>query len=227
MGARDEDGATVTSRHPMDCYITPPCASVAIGRWLAPRVRGPLLDPFAGPGLILTHAVQSMHDYHELYAFDLDASWGPELHTRVAPMRTRLGRDSFVMDWCPLGERPHVLTNPPFGRTQTAVEMAMDHARTHGRYACVLMRTDWWQHPGRGHLAPDHFLALQWRPVFGLNKQGKFSTDYAGYVWCVWEPEPSGLCRMAWLARPDDVTREMVAEHRRLARLAYDMAQGA
>lgn len=133
-----------------------------------------------------------------------------------------LEEDAFAMPWTVFGHAPHIITNPPFGRTLTAVEMALDHARTHRRWAAVLMRTGWWQHPDRGHLAPDHFLALQWRPVFGMNKHLKFSTDYAGYVWCVWEPSATGLCRMGWLARPE-VPKEMVAEHRRLARLAHQM----
>lgn len=217
----------MTARHPNDAYLTPPCAAIAIGRALFALpgyVPGALLDPFAAAGSLLVWAGELCTDsrFDAVYAFEMDARWGPELGRRVHPFNTRLGRDSFAMPWTVFGHAPHIITNPPFGRTQTAIEMAMDHARTHRRWAAVLMRTGWWQHPGRGHLAPDHFLALQWRPVFGMNKHLKFSTDYAGYVWCVWEPNPTGICRMGWLARPE-VPKEMVAEHRRLARLAHQM----
>lgn len=221
----------MTARHPMDCYLTPPCAARAIGMWLASLGRGyvphHLLDPFAAAGSLLVWASDLCTDlrFDRLFAHELDIRWGPELHTRFKPFYVSLGRDSFVMPWTVVGGiAPHIITNPPFGRTLAAVERCRAHAYTHRRWACVLMRTDWWQHPGRQHLAPDHFLALEWRPVFGLNKHGKFSTDYAGYVWCVWEPVATGVCRMAWLARPK-VPDEMCAEHRRLARMAHEMGR--
>lgn len=221
----------MTARHPMDCYLTPPCAARAIGMWLASLGRGyvphHLLDPFAAAGSLLVWASDLCTDlrFDRLFAHELDIRWGPELHTRLKPFYVSLGRDSFVMPWTVVGGiAPHIITNPPFGRTLAAVERCRAHAYTHRRWACVLMRTDWWQHPGRQHLAPDHFLALEWRPVFGLNKHGKFSTDYAGYVWCVWEPVATGSTRMAFLARPE-VPQEMVAEHRRLARMAHEMVR--
>lgn len=220
----------MTARHPNDAYLTPPCAAIALGRWLrsAPGfIPHHILDPFAGAGSLLRWAGDECSDlrFDYLFAHELDARWVPELHTRFKPFFVSVGRDSFAMPWTVRGLAPHVITNPPFGRTREAVERSRAHAYDHGRFACVLMRTDWWQHEGRGHLAPDYFVALQWRPVFGLNKHGKFSADYAGYVWCVWTPEATGECRMAWLARPDDVPREMVAEHRRLARMAHEMGR--
>lgn len=229
--------------HKYDCWLTPPCAAVALGDWLWrhthtrtrewPTHVGDLLDPFAGAGSLLLWAGDVCTDarFDLRFAFELDTRWAPELRQRVSPFLSRIGRDSFGMPWTPQGSTPSIITNPPFGRTREAVERCRAHAYEHRRWACVLMRTDWWQHEGRNHLAPDHFLALQWRPVFGLNKHGQFSTDYAGYVWCVWDPMPTGACRMAWLARPE-VPKEMVAEHRRLARMAHEMgremaAQGA
>lgn len=219
----------MTDRHPMDCWLTPPCAARALCAWLCDRPAWdgaePFLDPFAGPGTLLPWAMPDVPHF----AFEMDARWGPELRAHIPAMNTRLGRDSLQMEWLVRGHCPHIVTNPPFGRIRIAVEMAADHARTNKRWACMLMRTDWWQHPDRSHLRPDHMLLLEWRPVFGLNRHGKFGSDYAGYAWCVWAPSPTGECHTEWLARPE-VPKELVAEHRRLARIAHEMgreAQGA
>lgn len=220
----------MTEHNPNDCFLTPPCAAYAINGWLQEHDAGILdhwLDPFAGPGTLLVWGAPSALGMG-LHAFELDARWERELRTRISPLSIRVGRDSFQMEWLVWGPvKPHVLSNPPFGSIRLAVEMALDHAREHQRWACLLVRTDWWQHAGRSHLRPDHMLMLEWRPVFGLNRHGKFGTDYAGYAWCVWSPTPSGECRMEWLARPEDVPKEMVAEHRRLARLAHEMGRQA
>lgn len=216
------------SRHPNDAYLTPACAALALRWWLMARdIRHtPWLDPFAGPGLLLSTAVPLGR---ETFGFELDARWQDELLTRTRPLGLRIGRDSLAMDWRTHGHWPNVVTNPPYSQTLRAVERAQDHALVHERWACMLMRTDWWQHPDRSHLRPDHMLLLEWRPVFGLNRHGKFGSDYAGYAWCVWAPSPTGECHTEWLARPE-VPKELVAEHRRLARIAHEMgreAQGA
>lgn len=221
------------SRHPSDCYLTPGCAAFALRRWLlsaeADVDLAPWLDPFAGAGTLLEWGAPLAY---ERFAFELDRRWSAELVARVGPMNVRIGRDSLAMPWLVRGSlsAPHVITNPPFGRTLEAIGRAQSHARVHGRWACVLMRTDWWQHPNRSHLRPDRMLFLEWRPAFGLNKKGQLSTDYAGYVWCVWSPEPADETRVEFLQRPE-IPDEMRAEHRRLARVAHEMgremAQGA
>lgn len=228
----------MTDRHPFDCLLTPPDAAIAIGQWLAefdpddgPSMLDgePILDPFAGAGTLLQWAVPG----EELHAWEMDTRWGPELRQRVHPLHARLGRDSLAMEWMVRrGERPHILSNHPYVHTLAVVERTLDHARQHKRWVALLMRTDWWQHPGRDHLQPDFYLPLEWRPVFGLNKHGRFGTESGGSQWCVWLPEPSrGPVRARQLLRRPEVSDELRAEHRRLARMAHqwgrETAQGA
>lgn len=212
------------SRHPSDCYLTPPCAALALRAWLLARgdlPMAPWLDPFAGAGTLLEWGVPA--DDAEVHAFELDARWGAELRRRVGGA-VRLGRDSLAAPWLIRGEAPHVITNPPFGETLVAIGRAQAHAHVHGRWACALMRTDWWQHPRRSHLRPDHMLFLEWRPAFGLSKDGRLSTDYAGYVWCVWSPDHGEQTRAEFLSRPQ-VPDELRADHKRLARMAHEMGR--
>lgn len=213
------------SANPYDCWLTPPCAALALRWWLTYRDLGlePWLDPFAGPGSLVSWGVPLGR---EQFGFELDTRWERELRACVNAYSFRVGRDSFALDWSVRGQVPHIISNPPFSRTLDAVERARDHAFNRQRWACLLMRTDWWQHPNRSRMRPDHMLLLEWRPVFGLNRHGKFGTDYAGYAWCVWVPIATGECRVEWLARPA-VPKELVAEHRRLARLAHQMGHEA
>ena len=227
--ARSSDGRRgVMSANRYDCWLTPPCAARALGTRDLPRTHW--LDPFGAAGTLPPWAFGMRPLSPEVYAFDIDTRWQPELRANVLAMNTRLGHDSLAMDWRVRDVVPHVVTNPPFGMTREALAKCRAHAYEHERYACVLMRTDWWQHRERSTLRPDHMLLLEWRPAFGLNREGRLSTDYAGYVWCVYEPRATGRTEVAFLARPE-VPDELRAEHKRLARLANQMgaamAQGA
>ncbi|MCC7542475.1 MAG: hypothetical protein IT379_40025 [Deltaproteobacteria bacterium] len=226
----------MTARHPLDCYLSPPCTALALRAHLeaSPETAEALHgwhwhDPFAGPAYMFETLVRGVDGPPStrlrMSARELDTRWGDEICRRVYPAHARVGEDSFEHDW----PRAHVATNFPYGRDE-AVQRLRDHARTHGRYACALMRTDWWQHPGRfEELRPDELLMLTWRPGFGYRldrASGKvvFSTDrYTGYVWALWAPRPAASCAFATLPRPE-VPRALRDEHRRLARMAYDMA---
>lgn len=234
----------MTDRHPMDCYITPPCAARALGSWLMSHDRyddatcdGEWLDPFAGPGALLPWMLHLDAEFVPddlTHAFELDMRWDAEQAAYIPAMNRRMGRDSLAIEWAIRRSRPNVSTNIPFGVTAEALARCRDHAYDHGRVSSVLMRTDWWQHKGRAGLRPDHMLLLEWRPSFGFRLEPKtqrlvMSTDYAGYVFCVYEPRPTGRTETHFLARPS-VPDHLRAEHRRLARLAYSMgmeAQGA
>lgn len=228
----------MTARHPMDCYITPPCAARAMGIYLEASdlaewyVEDDWLDPFAGPGTLLPWMLRLEPEFVpdvQSHAFELDMRWDAEQRAYIPDMNRRLGRDSLAMTWAVRGQVPHVATNIPFGVTTEALARCRTHAYDHERVACVLMRTDWWQHQGRSALRPDRMLLLEWRPAFGfrIDKRGKvvLSTDYAGYVWCVYEPRPTGRTEVDFLVRPE-VPNHQRAEHKRLARLAFDMGHG-
>lgn len=231
----------MTDRHPMDCYITPPEVGHALGEWLFERFSigsEHALDPFAGPGTFLpwTWYLPRGCILPNHHAYELDMCWDAEQAAYIHPLNRRMGRDSLAMEWLVRGRvAPHIVTNPPFGETANALGRCRDHAYEHRVTSSVLMRTDWWQHQGRSGLRPDHMLLLEWRPAFGFrwDKQASrlvMSTDYAGYVVCVYEPRPTRHTEVHFLARPD-VPAELRAEHRRLARFAYRMghetAQGA
>lgn len=231
----------MTARHPMDCYLTPPEVGHALGDWLFERFHGigadHFLDPFAGAGTLVPWTfflprgvVMPTH-----HAYELDMRWDAEQRAYVHAINRRMGRDSLAMEWLVRGSiAPHVVTNIPFGVTEKALARCRDHAYERNVTASVLMRTDWWQHQGRSSLRPDHMLLLEWRPAFGFrwDKQASrlvLSTDYAGYVICVYEPCPTHHTEVHFLARPE-VPIELRVEHKRLARLAYHMgheAQGA
>lgn len=230
----------MTARHPMDCYITPPEAAMALGVWLSvdcwfvehdEGLSKPLwLDPFAGPGTLIpwmTGLPGGEPDPNH-FAFELDMRWAEEQRAYVLGTNQRLGHDSLKIGWTVRGgQAPHIATNIPFGETSKALARCRQHAYGHGRYAAVLMRTDWWQHRERSRLRPDHMLMLEWRPAFGYRWDKKaqrlvWSTDYAGYVWCVYEPTPTGKTELEFLARPK-VPKALSDEHKRLARLAYNM----
>ncbi len=235
----------MTARHPMDCYVTPACAGIAIRHHLmaSPSIaHHPILDPFAGPGFLLQTGAPIGR---RTYAHDLDTRWEPELRKRVSPLNIRLGRDSLAMDWSVRGgERPHILSNNPYGVTVESIEKARDHAYTHGRYAALLLRVDFWHHKSRARLRPDIKLSLEWRPKFAYREERKrdkatglmvptgrlvLGSDMSAYAWGIWLPEPTGDTREIYVAKPD-VPAELEAEHARLAMLAYRMgheAQGA
>ncbi len=210
----------MTDRHPFDCFITPPCAAIALGVWhgLRPRFRT-ALDPFAGPGTLVpwTGLAERAH------AREIDPRWESEARANAATVH--IG-DSLSEAWLINGRVPHIITNPPYKLTRETIERARDHAYEHRRWACLLLRTDWWQHRNRSHLRPDHMLMLEWRPAFGLNSKLRLATDYAGYSWACWMPSPTGRTSAHWLARPE-VPPEQRAEHKRLSLLAYHMGQAA
>lgn len=244
----------MTDRHPMDCLLTPPDAAIALGRWLidiaptesfygsidpGPLYDGhPILDPFAGPGSLLGWTL-SVTDFRlaDVHAWDMDTRWGPELRKRINPLNVRVGRDSFALDWQVRGRRPHIITNPPYrgGLALKAAEKVLAHCREHRRWGALLLRTDVWQHPGFDELLADFYLPLKFRPVYGLNKHGKFGTESGGAQWVVYgpdAPEPREQVRpLEFLQRPSAFAeralsgdaKEMVAEHRRLARIAHQM----
>lgn len=234
----------MTARHPMDCYVTPPCAALAIRSWMENRFADhhglfatpDVLDPFAGPGFLLMVGAPLLSECH---AFDLDDRWLPELRRRVDPMNIRVGRDSLGMDWNVRGARPHILTNNPYGLTVEAIEKARDHAYTHRRYAALLLRVDFWHHRSRAALRPDVKLSLEWRPKFAYRQErrrdasgqmvptGKLvlGSDMSAYAWGIWTPERTGATREEYVAKPD-VPAELEAEHKRLAMMAYVMGHG-
>lgn len=66
----------MTDRHPMDCYVTPPCAAIAIGKWLEERWPHEVsdldwLDPFAGPGTLLPWMLRAEHKRLALLAYQM------------------------------------------------------------------------------------------------------------------------------------------------------------
>jgi len=229
----------MTDRHPMDCYITPPCAASAFGGYLGEHfpdewAEGDWLDPFGGPGTLLPWMLRLDAEFVpcvQAHVFELDTRWEEDQRAYVHTINRRLGRDSFAMSWQPRGRTPHIATNPPFKSTREALKRCREHAYDNGVIAGVLMRTDWWQHQKRSLLRPDRMLMLEWRPAFGWRfdtktKQLVWSTDYAGYVWCLYEPRATGRTATDFLARPT-VPKHLHVEHKRLARIAYHMGQAA
>lgn len=227
----------MTVRQTTDCYLTPPCAALALRRWLDPRCgevldRGRWLDPFAGAGRLL-HWVVGAHvgALIRSHAFELERRWLPELTESIGGSRVRLCDSMALADWSVhRGEQPHIVTNPPYGVADEALARLHAHARTHHRWVAALTRTDWWQHPERDEVRPDHLLMLAWRPAFGFRREKKtgkvvLGTDrFTGYTWAVWAPIATGRTELHWLERPL-VAKALVAEHKRLARMAFDWAE--
>lgn len=229
----------MTARHPLDCYLTTADAALALRLDLEQHHPEELagwhwLDQFAGPALCVSIVVGGVSPdrgaLRRTHAWELDTRWSEEIRTRIEPARMRVGVDSLALPWLVHGGvAPHIVTNFPFGRDE-AVGLLRKHAREHKRLVCALMRTDWWQHPGRFRdLRPDALLMLSWRPAFGFRRDDKtgkvsLSTDrFTGYVWALWTPRESVSTRFSVLERPE-VPKGLRDEHRRLARMAYDFA---
>lgn len=216
-------------RHPRDCYITPPCAAYALRSLLIAHAwpttqlepRAAYLDPFAGPGTLLEWGAPGAG---QKIGLEVDERWRPELTGRSDACAFV---DSLAADW----PRAHVITNPPYAATQAAVDRAVEHAERFGVLVALLLRTDWFQHPGRP--APDALALLRWRPRFSgaVDARGvmQLGSDYAGYAWAIWgirgarrfgcAPMPA----LAWLERPP-VSEADKATHLRLATQAYHAA---
>lgn len=204
------------SRHPRDCYITPPCAA-KVARALVEILpkRSAYLDPFAGPGLLLEHASP---EGAERYAYEIDAMWSPELAKRNV---VHTIRDAFDVDW---PDMP-IVTNVPYGLMESALMRIEAHVHRFRTFALLLNRTDYFQHADR--IQPESLTLLKWRPMFGYQfdhrtKRPRMGSDYAGYTW-------AGLghgfdrLRLCWMHRPH-VSAAEKAEHRRLAMMAFEAA---
>lgn len=224
----------MTARHPLDCYLTPPCVALAVHAYLCDRapevLHEPWLDPFSGPGRFVAWVVAgtAAPPLALLHAWDLDPRWRRDLSQIILPARTRLGVDTIDMPWVVAGRAVNIATNHPYG-CDAAVRRLHDQARVHGRWALGVVRTDWWQHPGRFEaLRPDAQLQLGWRPAFGFraDKAGRIAlgTDrFTGYTVSVWRPERAPRCELEVLTRPD-VPRALKHDHKVLARHAYALA---
>lgn len=229
----------MTLRSPTDAYLSPPCSALGLGRWLVRHcdqelATGHWADIFAGAGSLLEWTLFGLVPLSRIHAFEQDRRWGPELRARVPRARFC---DSFALpDWSVSTTaglaQPHIVTNKPYARTPEGVLRLATHARTTQRWACALMRTDWWQHAKREAVRPDKMLMLSWRPAFGWRRDSQtgrlvWSTDrFTGYVWAVWAPVATGRTELEFLEKPD-VPRELVLEHKRLARMAFDFSEAA
>lgn len=209
-------------RHPRDCYLTPPCVTQTIAAFIAQLKRlgvkiTDALDPFAGAGLMLeAHA-----ELADLHAIEIDDVWRPELVRRNC--HVTIG-DAFAVEW---PATDVIVTNPPFGSIDRAIERVRAHGAQHGSIAMVLVRTDYLQHPGRPK--PEFVIALKWRPQFGYQldhrtQRPRLGTDYAGYAIACWGVPRWYVGRLVWADRPR-VTAEAKAEHRRLALRAFELGQ--
>lgn len=214
------------SRHPRDCYITPPCAAFALRQLLNVhgQPRAVYHDPFAGPGTLLEWGTPAGSTRT---AMEIDPHWCDELAARVDDYTID---DALAGPW--LGNGAAIVTNPPYSYTEQAIAMAVEHSRRHDVLAALLLRTDYFQHPGRP--APDALALLRWRPRFSgaLNAKGELQlgSDYAGYVWAFWLPKTvrrdgiPPLPRLSWIDRPP-VGEADRATHRKLALQAHQNAR--
>jgi len=176
---------------PLDNYPTPPWCTDALLEWVMPNVcpelRGPILDPCAGEGGILspfdewgikTAAVEIREECHEI----LQAITGKN---SVIGNFLEMHRDRVEL----MGARS-VVMNPPFSLAKEFVEfcillglhdyvvslLRLPFLATEGRY-------DWWQ-----SYAPSDVCVMSSRPSF-LGK-GSDSTEYAWFVWDLREGLP-------------------------------------
>jgi len=215
-------------RHPSDCYITPPCAGIAARRLVETLPRRPrYFDPFLGPGFLVEHAIP---EGCELHGREIDPMWAPELDRRG--IHYTIG-DSFATDW---PDMP-IVTNVPYSRNGDALKLIAAHCIRFKTFALFLAATDYFQHPNR--VEPEMIALLKWRPSFGYrrDKAGKvgMGTAQAGYAWCgmgmaVHPWGPLGLPvqlmpSLLWVDRPV-VTKAQTDEHRRLAMMAFQVAEG-
>ena len=219
------------SRHPTDCYITSPEAAVALKQWwpvlytaefLASAL---IIDPFAGPGTLARWVSQPSNP---IVVRELDPRWADELRWRHHVVWCP--RDSLQGAWTDDYQYDEALlvTNPPYSRTAEAVALARRFAAAPGHASWLLLREDWFSHPGRP--LPHYHLKLRWRPAMGLQldkRTGKRrpGTDRAGYVWAGWTGPSTGeetTCTLHVLDRPE-VPAEWRAEHRRLLEIADAM----
>ncbi len=212
-------------RNPADLYPTPACAAFALRDWLADhhphQLRaGCWTDPAAGFGTLLewTGIGRARRFGLELAGDDCPEQLY-ELRRRVPYENLQIDVNALAVDW----PATNIEGNPPFSLLDGFVRRGVDHHDRTGRIVAFLMPIGFWNASGRRALrSPDWKLSLTWRPNFaaGYRPDGsEGSSPNQDYEWTVYDgTQPPGCTRWARLDRPR-VPDELVAEHKRLARL--------
>lgn len=198
------------SRRYADYYPTPPCAGMALRRWLAEYCPRELemddwLDPAAGPGLLLEYVVPMRRQRR---AIELQEEFIKELLSRVEVPRWTNALSA------PWDGAEHIVMNPPFALATEFIKRGLEHIAETGGLLCALLRTGWLQAAARLEVPlPSHLLLLTWRPSF----DGSGQTDTFSYAWMVWDAtNRSQLHLLDRLERPP-VPAELAETHQRLA----------
>jgi len=119
-----------------------------------------------------------------------------DLHHYTPTQQVVVGCNSLEVMW---PRRQHIFCNPPFSvGDDFALRCAIETANTPG-YTVLLLPTQWWQAQSRaGQPRPRWFLPLAWRLPFSGKGGAMFDVAFA-----VYEAQPSAVCEVEWLQRPD------------------------
>lgn len=216
------------SRHKRDFYPTPPCAALALRRWLdggcQPQphqsatlrafAQQPVVDPAAGFGTLLEY-LNVKRELRRAIEVTTDSTVWEHLRERVPDA---VHGDALVVDW-PDG---NIVMNPPFDRLAPFVSRAVSRWDAHEVLVAVLHPVAWWNAADNERACippPTIELKLKWRPRFRHDGDGTFQ-DFA---WSIWHPgdRPWKRKRFGWeaLERPA-VPTDVLEAHERLAALA-------
>lgn len=215
------------ARRKLDYYPTTPCAGYVIRRWIErnrPEYKGRFFDPAAGPGLLLEYVTD---DPGRRVAAEINGFWSRELSNRCGNRWTIC--DSLEADWGEVagGDRPYILTNPPFSHADAFLKKALEYGDKYKVDVYFLLRASWTSAKKRLVFPmPTDCEALTWRPSF----DGGGGNGFHDYSWMIWRPDrtigfhESRVTRVP-IERRDDPPRHLWASHQRLTTMSQKIIE--
>ncbi len=175
---------TKSQRSPLDFYPTPSNVTHVAMRWLLNAgMRGPMLDPAAGEGDLIS-AARDLQPEEHWSAIEINDNCASKLEMVAENV---IIADARKVQW----PSANVLSNPPFSLLDDFWNRACVARREIGCWVGMLAPVAWFSAEKRsGYVKPDAILQLGWRPVFRVGKIGPAHKGSQDFVWLVLRPVP-------------------------------------